>query len=113
MKANTIGVGPLCKYVNNHTKFAILLNDCVEEWGAELSDKHAVALSDKAEYTCTLFMENSSTGVENIARLLFVEVKDILKVRRRTSNAFVSCQWSPGKCVCDISCAVLRGYKKG
>jgi predicted hydrocarbon binding protein len=67
--------------VNNHTKFAILLNDCVEEWGAELSDKHAVALFDKAEYTCSLFMENSSTGVENIAQLLYVEVKDILKVR--------------------------------
>jgi hypothetical protein len=80
MKANTISVGPLCKYVNNHTKFAILLNDCVEEWGAELSDKHAVALFDKAEYTCSLFMENSSTGVENIAQLLYVEVKDILKV---------------------------------
>ena len=80
MKANTINVGPLCKYVNNHTKFSVLLSDAVEEWGAELPDKYAAALFDKVEFTCGLFMENSSTGVENIAQLLFVEMKDILKV---------------------------------
>lgn len=82
MKANTINLGPLVKYVNNHTKFALLLNDYIEEFAAELSDKHAAALFEKAEHTCGLFMENCSTGVENIATLLYVEVKDILKVRR-------------------------------
>ncbi len=80
MKANTMTVGPLTKYVNNHTKFALLLNDCIDEWGAELSDKHAVALFDKSEYTCGLFVENSSTGVEGIAQLLYAEMKEILKV---------------------------------
>eukprot|EP01032_Pedospumella_encystans_P012688 gene12688-14661_t len=79
LKANTMTVGPLCKYVNNHTKFALLLNDCIDEWAAELSDRHAVALFDKCEYTVNLFVENSSTGVEGIAQLLYAEVKDILK----------------------------------
>jgi hypothetical protein len=81
MKANTLSIGPLVKYVNNHTKFSILLNDYVEEFAAELSDKQASALFEKAELTCGMFMENCSTGVENIAALLYVEVKDILKVR--------------------------------
>lgn len=89
MKMNTINVGPLCKYVNNHTKFAVLLNDAIDEWGAELSEKHALALFDKSEYTCGLFVENSSAGVEAIATLLYAEMKDILKVRYHTCRECV------------------------
>jgi hypothetical protein len=74
-------VGPLCKYVNNHTKFAVLLSDAVDEWGAELPEKLALALSDKVDFTCTMFIENSSRGVESIAQQMYSETRDILKVR--------------------------------
>lgn len=94
LKANTMTVGPLCKYVNNHTKFALLLNDCIDEWGSELSERHAVALFDKSEYTVNLFVENSSTGVEGIAQLLYAEMKDILKV-------------SVVRVLCVLQCVVL------
>ena len=89
MKANTINIGSLVKYVNNHTKFALLLDSYIEEWGSELPDKHAIVLYEKVEYTCKIFIENSNTGVENIAQLLYIEMKDIMKVSSSCSSTVV------------------------